>query len=767
MKNKFNDIRKVEDLEDGSTVYEMGAEQLEPVNTSFSDNLAENVLSDDALRRISSFLIDQIEQDIEANKSWSDSIAKAKEVLGFDIEEAKYQPFPHATKTYDTTLATSLIRFYATTRAELLPPNGPVGFRINGQSNDDLENKGRRISNWYNYYLTVIDKSYYADFERFLIHFGFSGSGFKKVYYDMFLKRPVSRFIMSDDFIIDGDCTSILESNRLTHILHLSKREILLKQQNGGYRDIELSCLNSNTSSNDDALSQDKLFNKEDFDTNVYDKPSLFSIYECHVYLNLEEFDNKQIDSKDESIPLPYIVTIEPKSKEILSIIRNWKEDDPAKQRRNYFIQYNYLPGFGVRGLGLAHLLGSNAISLTTILRELIDAGKFKNLPGGLRQKGIKQQENDIIVGPGQWAAVDTGGIPIQEAFIQLPYSEPSQALRELRMEVVGQTKELGSMSELGLMESREDISTGTALAFLENSNRIQSAVLRSIHYSFTQELQLLDEIFKETMDHTFIEEVNGEIISFNDFIDTVQIIPVSDPAVNGTIQRIIKAQATMQLAMQDPNLHDMREVFKLNYKAQGLDEETINKILKPDAKEDNVVPLDPISENINILNGTPVKAAIWQDHAAHNYVHGLFAQEHPDLQASIAAHIKEHEAYAYLVQMQQLLGMELPPLELLENPEVQNEIALKIAQGLEQTQPGISGENEKIDPNALILADIQQKEAETITREKIANLKAETDVFKAQLEFEKEKAKIESQEDIAQLKAETELTKQNIRDQL
>lgn len=767
MKDHINDIRKVEDQEDGSSIYEIGPVQPELSDSSFTDNLADNDLSEESLKRLSTFLLEQIEQDIEASKSWNDSISKVKEVLGFDIEEAKYQPFPHATKTYDTTLATALIRFYATVRAELLVSSGPVGFKIEGITNEASTERGERVRDFLNYYLTVVDKPYYADFERCLMHLGFGGDSFKKVYYDRLLKRPISRFIVSDDFIIDGDCTSILESNRLTHILHLSKREILLNQQNGIYREVELPCLKA-LDSTENPINQDKIFDKEDFDTNVYEKPSLFDIYESHVYLNLDDFKDNGIVSNDDSIPLPYIVIIEPKSREILSIRRNWEEDDPAKKRINYFVHYNYLPGFGIRGIGLAHLLGSNAISLTTILRELVDAGKFKNLPAGLRQKGIKQQENDLIVGPGQFVEVNTSGIPLQEAFMPLPYSEPSQVLRELRLEIMNQTKELGSTSELGMMDSHEDIPTGTAMAFLEVNNRIQSAVLKSIHYSLTEELQLIYKIFQKSMDMDFVENGNGESITAADLTDEIKIIPVSDPSTNSTVQRILKAQSIMQLALQSPELHNMREVFKLNYKAQGLDEYDINNILKPEpaTEEADILALDPVTENINMMKGTPVKAAIWQQHAAHKYIHSLFAEQNPDLKPVIMAHIQEHDAYEYLIQMQQLLGQELPPLEVIENPEIQNQIALAIAERLEESgaaQPQNEGQA-PIDPNALLMADIQQKEAETIAREKIANLKAETDIFKAQLDFEQEKAKLESSEDIANLKAETELIKQGIK---
>jgi hypothetical protein len=762
MKATLDDIRKIEDLEDGSSVYEIGTPELEETTSdSFYQNLAED-FSEEGLKKLSAFLLDSIDKDNLSRKEWMESVEKAKQYLGFSIEDLENVPFKQATRTFDTTLANSLIRFYSTVRAELLPQSGPTGFKINGIETEEILNRGEKVKDWLNYYLTTVDKAYYPDFERFLLYLGLYGSGFKKVYYDRILKRPISRFIMPQDFIIDGDCTSIIESNRLTHVLHLSKREIILNQQNNVYRDVELPYLKTLEINENDE--NDNYLNKikKDVDLDVYTKRSLFPIYEVHTYLNLEEYNKKDSFSKKENtVPLPYIVTIDKMSKEVLSIRRNWAEDDETQVRENYFIQYNYLPGFGIYGIGLAHLIGANAITLTKLLRQLVDAGSFKNLPAGLRAKGFKQQQNDIIVGPGEFVEVDTGGIPLAEAFMPLPYSEPSNVLRELRNEIMNQTKELSSTSEMGMLDSKEDIATGTVMAFLETQNRIQSAVLRSIHYSLTYELQLINKLFSKTItaEQFSINQQQQEITS-SDFSDEIAIIPVSDPATNSTIQRIMKARATMEVALQAPELHDLRNVFAMVYKSQGLDNQEIDSILKPPPpQEEETLPLDPINENVNTLKGLPVKAAIWQEHAAHKLIHGEFAKQNPDLQPILLAHIKEHEAFEYLIQMQQLLGQELPPLEQIQDPNIQNTIALAIANVL----PPVEADQGQapVDPNALLMADIQQKQAETAAKERIANLKAETDIFKAQLDFEKEKAKIESNEDMAKLKSETELTKQ------
>ncbi len=758
MKTTENDIRKIEELQDGSSVYEMGPlPEAESRPTAFYDNLADK-FPEDGMKKLSTYLLESIEEDIEARKGWMESVEKVEQYLGFSLEDSKNIPFKESTRTYDSTLATALIRFYSTTRAELLPQNGPAGFKINGQDDEQVQMRGERVKDWLNYYLTVVDKSYYTDFERFLLYLGLYGSGFKKVYYDKLLKKPLSRFIMPKDFIIDSDCTSILESNRLTHVLHLSKREIILNQQKKIYRDVELSYLKTLENNEDEDTEDTTVSKNKETNLEAYTKRSLFPIYEVHTYLNLEDFEKSGgSDKDDETVPLPYIVTIDKITKEILSIRKNWLEEDEEHKRRNYFIQYNYLPGFGIYGIGLAHLIGANAITLTTLLRMLVDAGKFKNLPGGLRAKGFKQQQNDLIVGIGQFVEVDTGGIPLQEAFMPLPYAEPSNVLRELMLGIMEQTKELGSTSEMGMLDSKEDIPTGTTLALLETNNRIQSAVLRSIHYSLTQELQLISKVFGETLEtQEFSTNGKQQQIEANDFIEDIQIIPVSDPAVNSTPQRIMKAESILRVAQIDPQAHNMSAIFRMVYKAQGLDDQDIENILKPDQTESQVLPLDPITENMNAMQGMPLKAATWQAHDAHIVAHSPFIEESPNMQA----HIQEHRALKYLVDMQMQLGFELPPLEELQDPEIQNAIALKVAE-LTGSQESQQENSAPIDPNALLMADIQQKAAETAAKERIATQRAETDIFKAQLDFEKEKAKIESNEDIAQLKSETELQKQ------
>lgn len=776
----MDSIREIEQLEDGSSVYEFGELLEEEINNknlnkSFYVNLAVD-FSEEGLRKLSTFLLEAIEEDIEARKPGRDAIDKAAKLLGFSIEDLDKPPFPFATRTYDNTLLIALLRNFTTIVSELFRSGNITDYKIQGVITPELEKKAEIIKSWFNHFLTTVDVSYRADFEKCILYNIFEGSAYKKVYYDETTKRPKSRFILPENFIVDSDCTSILESERLTHVLSLNKRDILLKQQNNIYRDVELPYLKSPENIDEEDLNNSKRNNGIDLD--VYTRRSLYSNYEIHTYLNLSEFHGDSLnnnDKLDNDIPLPYIVTIDKITKEVLAIYKNWGEDksEDSRIREEYFVQYQYLSGFGIDGLGLAQIMGSDAKTLTMGRRMLVDAGAFSNLPGGIRTKGFKQQQTDIIVGPGQWPEIDTGGTPLKEAFMNLPYPGPSTTLKDLMTEITQQAREAGSVSEMGMLESKEDIPTNTVLAALEIHNRIQSQVFRSIHASFAHELQLLYKIFKKTVvsEKFFTEEGEIEITS-EDFLDEIIIVPASDPAVNSSVLRLIRAQEVLKTAITDPALHNMSEVFRMNYKAQGLGDKEIDAILKREPREEEILPVDPVTAAFNILLGKPVKAFLWQNHPAYIMDLGITAQrpefqDKPEAMSALQALITEHQAYQYLIEMQQLLGYELPPLEEIQDQQVQNAIALGLAQKLEElgaSEPQEQGADPK---DALLMADIRQKEAATAAQLEIAKLRVEADIFKAQLDFEKEKAKIESNEDIAQLKSETELTKQGVSNEI
>lgn len=747
------DITAVEELEDGSTVYEIGKPEVsESKPDKFDDNLALK-MKDETLKKISSYILDCLEEDIEARQPWLDIHNKVKKYLGHNLEDLTDSPFTQACRTFDTTLSTALIRFCATSRSELLPESGPCSYKIVGQSNDELDDIAKTRSQWLNYFLTIKDSAYYKDYEKSLYYIGFYGTVIKKVYYDDILKQPISRFILPENFLINIDCTSILESDRLTHILKLSARDILINQKNKIYRDIELPYLKvDGGNNNDDMDDSNKPETNSLINIDNYAQRTLHDVYESHIYLNLETFEPNYNSDEISEVPKPYIVTLDKESKEILCVKRNWKKEDDTFTRRKYFVAYQYFTGFDIWGLGLARMSGTNAIAVTNMLRQTIDAATYQNLPAGFIQKGTsKQQKTDITLGAGQWQFLDGPG-NIKDLFSPLPSNGPSQALMQLRQEVIGQMQDQLSTTELGMMQSKEDIPTGTAIAFLEESNKIQSSVLKSLHVSFSEELRLLDDIFKEVVDR---EEffINGEnyIITKEHFIDSVQIIPVSDPSVNSNIQRIMRAEAVFQTAMQMPDKVNAIEVLKMIFKAQGLSTDVIESLI---VQENEVQPTDPVTENMNMMQNKPVKAGLDQNHDAHIVVHSAVDND------QAKAHIQEHAAMKFMLQMQQEMDIDLNQIDP-NDLEMQNMIAIKAAHAVESL--GLNkhmDEDDELNPNALLKADIDQKREHSNIQKEIADMKLEGDVFKTQLHFEETKEKLKADKEKALLEARIEIEK-------
>ena len=747
-------INKIEELDDGSSVYEVGERQDQRLkDDKFHANLAVN-MKEGALKKLSEFLLSAIEDDIEARQPWLDLHNKFKKYTGYNGEDLDDKPFEHACRTVDSTLSTAIIRFCATTRAEMLPETGPAGFKIFGQETEELEYIATVRSQWLNYYLTVKDAEYYKDFEKFIYYLGFYGTIIRKVYYDNILKMPLSRFILPENFLVNIDCSTILDSDRLTHILKLSAREVLLNQKNKIYRDVELPYLKVGGTNEESNLDDDENTNTTNsiIDLDVYEERTLHDVYESHVFLNLEMFDEGFNSDEITEVAKPYIVTIDKESREVLRIERNWREKDKEFKRRKFFIAYQYYTGFDIWGQGLARMAGNGAITVTNMLRQTIDAATYQNLPAGFIQKGAtKQQITDITLGAGQWKFLEATG-NIRDMFAPLPANGPSQGLMQLRQEIIGQMQDQLSTTELGMMESKEDIPTGTAVAFLKEKNKIQSAVLKSLHVSFSEELRLLDDIFKEVIER---EEffINGEehIITKDHYIDSVQIVPVSDPSVNSTIERIMKAEAILQTAMQLPDKINTIEVIKMIFKAQGLSPDEIENLL---VKDQEVEPRDPVTENMDLMQGKPVKAGIQQNHDAHIVVHEGVLNEQS------AAHIQEHMALKFMLQMQNEMGIDISQIDP-DDQEAQNMLALKAAEAI--TALGLANnldENKQLDPNELIRAEIEQKREESMIRKQIADDQLEADTFKTQLHFEETKQKLQLEKEKALLEAKIEMEK-------
>jgi len=560
-------------------------EELAPSVMPFNSNFAEEI--PEAVRdKIAAYLEEVTEKDKKNRAPWLDIIEKAKTLLGFKIEEIQDGDNGSIrksnssignsaqVKTYDTTFSSSVLRLWATLRSELLPATGPVGFRTDVSVDQDYELKGEMVRDILNEYLTVEDKGFYPDYDRFLLYLILYGCVFRKIYYDPITGKPLSRFIMPEDFLFDNNCSSITESNRLTHIRYLSKREILFNMNSGIFSKLDLDYLD-NVCSSESEETKDETQQKQ-----VDPTGSRFPFYETHEYLVLNDFFDDSSSLEDYSIPLPYVITRCGVTNQIVSLTPNWDENDPTRTRINCFIHYNLFPGFDVFGLGLAQILGSNSKSLTSMQQMAIDAAIFQNFPGGMKSKGIKTTNNDLTILPGQFVTVETGNLSLRDSIMPLPYNGPSPALLEYINRITAQTQELASTTEAGLAENNQNTPVGTTIALLEVSNRMQSAIMRTVHSSFSEELQLFYKMFN--------------LPSLPLDKESLKVIPVSDPSVESSTQRIIKAESILKLASSNPELHNMREVYLKVYQALGIND--IDKILLPEVapQEQQEQPIDP-----------------------------------------------------------------------------------------------------------------------------------------------------------------------------
>lgn len=715
---------------------------------SFHENVAD-FMPESELSKMAGEILDGVQEDKDSAKEWEQDYLEGMKYLGLKLEDADNLPFTSGCRAFDCTMTIAWLTFYSVARTELFPAKGPAKVELDGLPTAEDEDKAQRIKDWMNCYLTVIDKDYYPDSQKMLAYLGLVGCVFRKAYYDPLLKRPVLRFIKPQDLIINNHCMSLLSSDRITHVLHYTRRDIALRQKMGIYRDVNLSLSNNEEQQPSDA--QDLIMNQEGINVKGQDNKYLFDQYESHVNYDLSEYD-PFVDMETE-IPVPYIVTIDVTSRKVLSIYRNWEENDDTYARKECFTQYDYVPGFGLRGIGLARLLGSNSVLLTSLTRQLIDAGTYKNFPGGLKVKGLPIENNNKAIGPGEFLDIDTAGLPIQQAIMTMPYDEPSLVLRELRNDLNLQTQKLASVAETQIAEDKRDMPVGTTLALLEANSRIQSVVMKSLHMSMMYELQLLFKLFGEYLpDEPYPFAVPGKqaVIMRQDFTPNVRVIPVSDPSLSTSTQRLVRGDFIIKMMGMAPDLHDRRAVFHRAYEAAGI--ENIDQILPPPQETQ---PLDPINENMNLMQSKPVKAALWQDHESHMATHAMLAQQ-GNQQAS--AHIQEHQAMKYYLDMQMAMGMQMPPLEQAQDPQIQNDIALKAAQVARQQQQQ-QAQQQPIDPNAVMMADIAQ-------RRDAAELKAQTEAFKSQLKFEGDKSKMETQKDIAEEKNQTDLEIQHLKTQ-
>lgn len=707
--------------------------------TDHGVNLA-NWLPDDQMQRVAAELLEGIDTDKTSRQEWEDQCAEGLKLMGFTSEDRTF-PFNGASGVYDPLMAEAVLRMQSIFYGEMLPPNGPVKSHITGVATDDLQKQAFRVATWMNYYLTQGAPEYYTETDQMYWWLPLVGSAFKKVYQDPIFKRPMAPFVMPADLIVPYTATSLATAARVSNLIKPLPREVKLRQLAGFYRDVALGQPNSLTPDSSAPL-QTEVDAATGVRPAVDDKSATYNLYEVQCFADFEAHDPL---ATEKGLPVPYLVTLDSESQKVLAIYRNWRASDPLMQRRNIYAHYKFFPGSGFYGAGYAHILGGLAKNATTNRRQLNDSGTLNNFPGGVRVKGMRMDDNNLRIGPMEFVEIDTAGMPVQQALMTMPYKEPSQVLFNLLQDSRKAGRDLAGMAEIAVGDGRQDAPVGTTMALLEQATKLQAATVKRAHKSFGEELQMIQELFAEHLpDQPYPYFVGGteQIIMRRDFDNRVSIVPVSDPNITSQAQRLLRAQLLKQNAASAPEMHDLREAFKQEYIAIGLDQGEIDRLLPP---PQSGVPMDPLSENQNAILGKPLKAAPYQDHAAHIAAHMPLAQQTP----AMKAHIAEHIAMQMRVQIESLIGRPLPQGPM--PPEMENQIAVMVAQAtkaLEQEQ------DKPLTAEQLLQAQIQVEGEKIAQRDRQANLQAQVDSFRATTDLERERIKATAQEKVARLRA-------------
>jgi len=632
----------------------------------FDDNLAE-YLDDAELQRIASDLIEMVDTDINSRKDWVEMYVKGLDVLGMKYEE-RTEPWLGACGVFSTVLTEAAVRFQSETIIETFPAQGPVKTEIIGAIDKLKEEAAERVRDDMNFKLTEGMPEYRPEHERMLYSLGLAGAAFKKVYYDPALGRQAAIFIPAEDVIIPYGASSAMTSERVTHIMRKTKNDIRKLQVSGFYLDAELGEPLQFYTDVEKKKAEDQGYNLNDDDR--------YQIYEIHVDYDLPGYED------EDGIALPYVITLERGTQEILAIRRNWVEDDKHKLKRQHFVQYTYVPGFGAYGLGLIHLIGGYARAGTSLIRQLVDAGTLSNLPGGLKTRGLRIKDDDTPITPGEFRDVDVPSGSVKENIMALPYKEPSQVLLALLNQITDEGRRLGSIADMNISDMSANAPVGTTLALLERQLKTMSAVQARVHYSMKQEFKLLKEIIRDYMPEDYeYTPVFGTPQAKRADYDMVDVIPVSDPNSATMAQRIMQYQAVIQLAQGAPQIYNLPLLHRQMIEVLGV--KNADKLVPID---DDMTPRDPISENMAFLTGKPTKAFIYQDHDAHIAVHTSMMQDplvmgqmgqNPmaqQMQAAIMAHVAEHVAFQYRTKIEQRLGATLPKpnIEMPEDVEIQ-----------------------------------------------------------------------------------------------
>ena len=635
----------------------------------FNANIAEE-MEEDELSMLADDLIDLVDSDFDSRKDWADTFVKGLDVLGFKYEE-RTEPWEGACGVYSTVLAEAAIRFQAETMGETFPAAGPVRTKLLGEETKEKDEAAARVKADMNYELTENMVEYRPEHERLLYSLGLAGSSFKKVYYDPNLGRQVALYIPAEDVVVPYGASHIETAERVTHVMRKTKNEMKKLQANKFYRDIDLGEPQAFHTDIEERKAEEGGYSLTDDDRH--------SIYEVHADLVIEG-----VDDSDDEIAKPYVVSIERGSNEVLSIRRNWNPDDKLKLKRQHFVHYVYVPGFGFYGLGLIHIIGGYARAGTSLIRQLVDAGTLSNLPGGLKSRGLRIKGDDTPITPGEFKDVDVPSGSIRDNIMPLPYKEPSQTLLALLNQITTEGRRLGAISDMNISDMSANAPVGTTLALLERTLKPMAAVQARVHYAMKQEFKLLKTLLAEYAPAEYsYQPLRGEVGARQADYALVEVIPVSDPNSSTMAQRVVQYQAVLQMSQQAPQIYDLPQLHRQMIEVLGV--KNADKLVPT---QEDLKPADPISENMNALIGKPMKAFIYQDHDAHIKTHTTFMQDpavaqmigqNPQAQkimASLQAHIAEHLGFNYRKQIEERLGVPLPA----PNAELPEEVEIDLA---------------------------------------------------------------------------------------
>ena len=750
------------EMDDGSMVVDFDpmAEGREG-GDSFDSNLAEYI-DDGELGTIALDLVSKFDSDKSSRSDWEQTYEQGLGQLGLEIED-RTTPWAGACGVFHPMLSEAVVRFQSQTIQEIMPAQGPVKTQIWGSFSPERDKQAKRVQQYMNYQLLEVMTEYRAETEKLLFSLPLAGSAFRKIYFDPSMGRPTSMFVPAEDFVVAYNESDLEQAERYTHVMNRSTNQIRKLQVNGFYRDVELT-----PSHVEDDIVTDKYLEIGGVRPS-WDKDERHQLLEMHVDLDLPGFE-----SEDE-VALPYVITIDKGNSTILSIYRNWAEDDPHRIKKQHFVHYGYVPGIGFYNLGLIHMIGGLAKSATSLLRQLVDAGTLSNLPGGLKTRGLRIKGDDTPIMPGEFRDVDVPGGAIRDNITFLPYKEPSSVLYQLLGNIVEEGRRFASMADLKIADMNQEAPVGTTLAIMERAMKVQSAIQARIHASLKQEYKILAQIIRDYTDPEYPYETDeGEAIKVEDFDDRIDVVPVSDPNASSMAQRIMQYQAALQLAAQAPDLYDMPLLHRQMMELIGIP--NADKVV-PEKEE--ILPTDPVTENQELMLQAPVKAFEYQDHEAHMKVHMALkndpdisqqmqnSQAGPAISGAVDAHVREHLAFIFRDQIAEELGTSMPPSDehLPEHMERRlSELVAEAADQMlgkkEQKAQAEQAQQQQQDPI------VQQRERELGIQESEVQRKQQADQAKQQLEqqklqtqqqLEQQKLQQQQQQDAAEMELERE----------